>query len=398
MYTEIKKDRWIKEIAYWQDDPLIGAKIIQLTGHISMATNIYCEDPACSKNNRIAVFRSNRCDHFATGELWVIDINTMRSILVDTDTIWFGCFPQAYGDFFFYPKFCGDKWEIRKLCFSTLEIEVVLKFQGNVFPYITLGSASSDARFLANLREVTDGYYEVIVLDLETKKEKILVGGEEFCNPHPRFDRMKGKWVLVQHNRGYRKVNGMIKCIDCEQGVSLVLFEKDGSKRIELPVSRPFIPQGVSGHEAWIYNQPAFIFSTSPLYDPYADGNRCGNLLLYRIGEKKPVVVVNAPDVYFGHVSTSSCGSYWCCDVWDWKHEGKDVCFKPPKIAVGSIKTGKFAFVCEVNGYWPGYEMGHSHPYLSADNRQVIFTSTRTGFPQVFSAILPEGFLENLDR
>ncbi|MGC9065948.1 MAG: hypothetical protein ACP5JO_04890 [Candidatus Ratteibacteria bacterium] len=65
-----------------------------------MATNIYCEDPACSKNNRIAVFRTKTLDRIIPGELYIVDLNEGKSCLVDTDMTWIACFPQAYGDFF----------------------------------------------------------------------------------------------------------------------------------------------------------------------------------------------------------------------------------------------------------------------------------------------------------
>ncbi|MGB9642093.1 MAG: hypothetical protein ACPL3Q_02680, partial [Candidatus Ratteibacteria bacterium] len=50
-----------------------------------MATNIYCEDPACSKNNRIAVFRTKTLDRIIPGELYIVDLNEGKSCLVDTD-------------------------------------------------------------------------------------------------------------------------------------------------------------------------------------------------------------------------------------------------------------------------------------------------------------------------
>jgi len=394
--TMAQKFHWISEIGYWQDADESGAKIRQLTGQISMATNIYCEDPACSKNNRIAVFRTTSPGR-TPGELHIVDLNEMKSCLVDTDMTWIASFPQAYGDLYFYCRFHENKWEIRKLCFFPLEIETVHTFFQDHLPYETLGSASPCGRYLASYHTHPDDTYEVVVFDTETKNEISLVRSHEFCNPHPRFDRINGEFVLVQHNRGYRRVNGVIKKFE-DTGVTLVLFSRDGKSKTILPVSRPFIPQGISGHEAWLNNKPAFIFSTSPADLPYDDGNRCGNLLIYEIGDQKPHVAAHAPETYFGHVSTSACGGYWCCDAWHWKPGDENVCAGcSPDIAVGSIKTGKFAFVCKVGGFWTGYEIVHSHPYLSADNKCVIFTSTRTGFPQVFAAMLPDGFLENLD-
>ncbi len=391
------KSVWINEIGYWPDDQISGARILQLTGFLSMATNIYCEDPACSKKNRIAVYRLPSPVATDPGELWVTDLEQLQSIFVDKEIVWFRSFPQSYGNFFFYQKFNGRLWEIKKLCFPALEVDTVCQLPENSIPYETLGSASPCGRYIANLIS-RDDIFDVVVFDLETKKQQTIVSGPDFCNPHPRFDRMKGEWVLVQHNRDCIKKNGHPVTDETKRGTTLVLCKRDGSTSIELPVARPYIPQSISGHEAWIYNEPAFLFSTTPLNMPYDDGNRCGNLLMYRIGDEKPSVVAHAPEIYFGHVSTSSCGKYWCCDAWDWSPGDIEVCTRnTPKIAVGSIKTGKFAFVCQSGGFWTNYEAGHCHPYLSADNRFVVFSSTRTGIPQVFCAILPDGFLENLE-
>jgi len=386
--------KWISETAYWPDDPVSGTRIVQLTGIVSMATNIYCEDPACSPQNRIAVFRTMKIG--CPGELWIVDINERLSVRIDDGVDWVGSCPQSYGDFFFYPRLKKDKWEMVRLCFSTLETEVVYLFPEKKI-FTTLGSASCDGRYIVNQRTPAENEYQVVVIDIETGKETIIISGADFCNPHPRFDRINGKWILIQKNYGYRRVGRYVRKVYPDATVTLNICSRDGKEKIDAPVAKPFIPCGVSGHEAWLKKQEAFIYSSSCLDQPYEDGNKSGNLLFYKFGGEKPQVITHAPELYFGHVSTSSCGRYWCCDVWYWKHAASDVCNCAPRIAIGSIKTGKFAFVCEVGGFWPNYEIGHSHPYLSSDSKYVIFTSTRTGFPQVFLAELPEGFLEKLE-
>ena len=44
-----------------------------------------------------------------------------------------------------------------------------------------------------------------------------------------------------------------------------------------------------------------------------------------------------------------------------------------------------------------GQQWSHTHPYLTADSAWLIFTSTRSGNPQIFGARLQEGFLEGLE-
>ncbi|MCM8758254.1 MAG: hypothetical protein NC906_00570 [Candidatus Omnitrophica bacterium] len=141
----------------------------------------------------------------------------MQSIFVDKDIVWFRSFPQSYGDFFFYQKFNGIYWEIRKLCFSTLELETVCHLPANAMPYETFGSASGCGRYIANLISYDD-IFNVVVFDLEKKEQKTIISGPDFCNPHPRFDRMKGEWVLVQHNRDCIKKNGHLVIKESESG------------------------------------------------------------------------------------------------------------------------------------------------------------------------------------
>jgi len=38
----------------------------------------------------------------------------------------------------------------------------------------------------------------------------------------------------------------------------------------------------------------------------------------------------------------------------------------------------------------------HTHPYITPDNRHVIFNSDQTGICQVYAAVIPDGFLDNL--
>lgn len=391
---------WCGESAYHPDDPLTGAEIVQLTGNVSISTNIYCEDPACSPDGRIAVVRSQWCNADAPAQLWLVDVAGRRSVMVDTDMSWSGACPQAYGDLFFYPRFRDGRREIVRLRMSSMEKDVVYDLGDDESTFTKLGSASPDGAFLVASRCHSDGRHETFIVELASGRTWPVAIGEDYFNSHPRFDRMDGQYLLIQHNRGQRRVGGgLAQSLVRTEGTTLRLARRDGSESRELPVARPAIAQAVSGHEAWLKGQAAFIYSLSPLDDPHNDGRRVGNLMLYRIGDDRPSVIADAPDLYFGHVSSSSCGCYWVCDAFPWKRDGSDACRTAPRIAVGCINTGKWAFVCEAGGgVWARYENGHAHPILTADNRYVIFTSMRTGLPQVFSATIPSGMLEDLAK
>jgi len=65
---------------------------------------------------------------------------------------------------------------------------------------------------------------------------------------------------------------------------------------------------------------------------------------------------------------------------------------------VGSIKTGRWSVLCESGSSLSIPQYTHPHPYLSPDNKWVIFNSDRTGIPHVYAASVPEGLLDELDR
>lgn len=386
---------WTPGVAFHRDDPICGAPIAQLTIGSLMGDSIYCEDPHCSARcGRIVVIRTDRFIYCAVpSELWLVDPEAGASILIDRD--FGGGFAQgAYGDTIVYVTYSSGGRELVRLRLSTLERATVLRLPQAHAPFAGLGSLSPDGRYYVNLAGSTyKGEVRLLAVDLETGKETLITKDEDVINPHPRFDRMDGTYILVQRNRGQRwdKKNGF-ETFDKNLGATLFLARRDGTERRELPIARPYIPHGISGHEAWVTGQPEIVLSLDLRSGPYDDGKRKGNLVHYRLGDKKPSVLVHAPDKYYGHVSTSYCGKYWISDEWPVGCPR----YMTPKIMIGSIKTGKYAALCQVGGNWCTYETGHAHPYMTADNRRIIFADSRTGIPQVFAAEIPKGFLENL--
>ena len=53
--------------------------------------------------------------------------------------------------------------------------------------------------------------------------------------------------------------------------------------------------------------------------------------------------------------------------------------------------------VCEPTTTGGSAQYTHLHPYMTGDNRWVVFNSDRTGLAQVYIASIPEGFLESLE-
>lgn len=128
------------------------------------------------------------------------------------------------------------------------------------------------------------------------------------------------------------------------------------------------------------------IYGEQPCSDSTAsDPDSTGNAWTAAIGEDCPTPVGAGP-LRLSHVSVSRCGRYWLGDT---GAEGVP-------IVIGSFASGRceravFSRTVNTREQW-----SHTHPYLTADNRWLIFTSTRDGHPQVYGARLAPGWLERL--
>jgi len=145
------------------------------------------------------------------------------------------------------------------------------------------------------------------------------------------------------------------------------------------PVDRPHTPRP-TGHEAWIGQTERIFFSTAS--DPDSEGN------LWTAGLEDPSAVLAArTSTRFGHVSVSRCARFWLGDAT--RDNGIP-------IHIGSLATGTHRPLVKSRTQHDGKQWSHTHPYLTADNRWLIYTSNRSGRPQVYGARIPEGFLESL--
>ena len=87
----------------------------------------------------------------------------------------------------------------------------------------------------------------------------------------------------------------------------------------------------------------------------------------------------------FNHLAVSDDGRFFIVD----DHRTRE-------IFVGSLATGRFEKLCESRTRQGRPQTSHAHPYMTPDNRHVIFNSNVTGVAQVYAARIPDGFLEKL--
>ena len=67
-------------------------------------------------------------------------------------------------------------------------------------------------------------------------------------------------------------------------------------------------------------------------------------------------------------------------------------------IVIGNLWTGKHKTLLQnADAQGGGAQYTHPHPYITADNRHIIYNANPQGIPHVFKAEIPSGFLSSLD-
>lgn len=398
-----KPVKWAQESSDRRDDPVSGARIIQLTSAAAISNNIYGEQPYTSPDGRRIVIARSRDFHFdEEGSILVHELDTLRITMVVSRMRGVrGVFNSAWSGLVHY--WTPDR-RLMRLSLMTLEQEEVFA-QEDPDAFLPSSSVSPDQRFVIGMTPRLTGpgspVFQIVRLDLKKGKQEVIFEHPEIFNPHLQFNPVHGRVILVQNNVGLRlKKDGSIARrpdVFCK----LFQIDNDGSNMKYLPAGPP-VTQGITGHECYIADTGKVLFSAgwnqhsdydwrhSPLHPR-------GNLFVARPGEKRPALF-DAPQHRFNHVSASRCGRYFIAD----SHTGTGLfengrC-KPVSLVVGNLASGKFrTLVHDTEGTSGGNQCTHTHPYLTADNRYVIYNADPGGIPQVFAARLPQGFLQSLD-
>jgi 6-phosphogluconolactonase (cycloisomerase 2 family) len=123
------------------------------------------------------------------------------------------------------------------------------------------------------------------------------------------------------------------------------------------------------------------VFTTAPgVHDSLLAGTG-----VYRLtpGEARPVQIVSGQP--FNHLAVSDDGRFFIVDD-----------YRTQTIHIGSVETGRFLKLCDSRTRQGKPQYTHAHPYLTPDNRHVIFNSNVTGVTQVYAATVSDEFLDKL--
>jgi Tol biopolymer transport system component len=359
-----------------ETDPTSGAEIYQLTNDTRPADNIYGEQPySPPESNRIAVRFYPEGDK--PGGLSILDLEDGSVHPVIKTSPRFPAF-HAWGDYLYCQEESGQKLILKRWHYQTLQEEEVISLptEEGGFSY---GTVSPDHRFYAASVN-RDGLFRVLLIELSSGRRRTLADSPDQLFKHEQFSLDGRNRVLIQANGPGVKV------------VNLGVMELDGEGIDWLPVDAPPVtpvgrwPGGdrytprCTGHEAWIGRTARVFLSTG--YDKDAGTN----LWTAAVGDSAPSVVWKTA-LRFGHVSASRCGTYWVADTSS--EEGVP-------IYIGAFGSGRGERAVVSRTTHDGQQWSHTHPYLTADNRWLVYTSTRSGLPQVYGARLPESFLARL--
>jgi hypothetical protein len=348
-----------------ETDPDSGAETYQLIQDPRPTDDIYGEQPySPPAGNRIAV------EHFATGKrdggLSILDLTDGSLHAVLTSEPRFPAF-HAWGDYLYYQEILGDRLLLKRCHYQKLVKEDVTELptaQGK-FSY---GTVSPDHCYYAASVHPKGSASMVFLMDLKTGRSRILAQRPEYHFKHEQFSRDGRNRVLIQANKLPDVTEVRLGALDVDrEGISW------------FPADRPHTARP-TGHEAWIGRSERILFSTG------SDKDSRGNVWAAALADAAPALITETP-LRFGHVSVSRCGRYWIGDA---------VVEKDIPIHVGSVKSGRHRRLVFSRTRIDGKQWSHTHPYFTADNRWLIFNSTRSGHAQVYGARVPKGFLESL--
>ena len=377
-----------------------GAIIYQITDDSLKKSNIYCETPYCPPDSKCFVFgqvnpkyEANPCElvicELGTWKMYVAARGESQNADPDPEKDG-GPWPlnsqvTREGMFYFRRDAGGGAEEFIKLDLSNGKTEVACSFSKRL-PLPKSGTVSPDGLFYAfGMDMIGMGkefqQFGIEIVDLETGAREVIDSDPYLVNPHTQYDFIKGRQLLIQHNRGGMiDETGKLIRLGGPKGATLYLLDVADGKRTPLKVGKPYTTD-ITGHEAWIGNTKEILFSVIASHEFSAEK---GNLLAVKAGEEARVV---SRGHSFNHVGTSFCGRFYCSD--DWRNGD---------IVIGSILTGKCRVLCHSKSSLGRMQNTHPHGYLTPDLKWVIFNSDRTGISQVYAAKVPEGMIEELEE
>jgi hypothetical protein len=364
----------VREAIPVEVDTESGAVVVQITSQPVNSTNVHMEQRfASADGRRIAIERQ---PFGQPPELWVCDLKTTRLYRIGAGRAMTASFTRS-AVYYLTPS---PETRLMRVNLADLSTREIMAIPGNAPPRKL--AISHDERWLVTGPFlVKDNVFRLDLTELATGKRTTLCELADIPNPHPQFDPGNPSRLLVQVNRGSRFIPGVgFQKLSGPQGATLCLVAVPSGEVTPLPVGLPDTP-AISGHSTWAGRSGRVVFTTAPgVHESLLAGTG-----IFRLtpGEAKCVQIVSGQQ--FNHLAVSDDGRFFIVDD-----------YRTQTIHIGSIETGRSLKLCDSRTRQGKPQYTHAHPYLTPDNRHVIFNSNVTGVTQVYAATVPDPFLEQL--
>ncbi|NQU09619.1 hypothetical protein HQ590_02420 [bacterium] len=374
---------WTFEGADLGPDPDSGAAVRRLTSGPMMNHLIYCEQPYTSPDGkRVAIIRG--CDFTFENDfsLLVAEPDSLRIARVER-SIPRSIAHTSYSEWLYYLTHQGG---LRRVSLLTLAKEQLLP-DGSIPTDTSVQSITPDNEQIVCWEGPGRAEKQIVTYATRSSERRVLFTHPDNNNPHLQVEPVHGNLILLQLVPLGR--------------VPVLVLDRDGSNRQTLPVGAPFTNES-SGHMTWITGTERVVIAVewdraARAHDPRHPE---GNLVITGPGDETPTIF-SAPEHAVYHVSVSRCGTYFVADDFlafelDAFRRGH---IGPARIVVGNLRTGKYRTLirdCQSYGM-AGTSNWEPIPYLTADNRYVIYDASPFGVTQVFAARVPPEFLASLE-
>ena len=392
---------WDAEACELGPDPQTGAWITRMTSTVMSNINIYYEQPyGTPDGRRFAYLRAPGADPRRPPgqQLCVGDLETIRVCLIDDQVRSNMVATSSWSGKVFYLRANG---ELILVDLTTLDKQIALTHWPLPMD-AAVCSVSPDLRYLASSFQDHEFMFNLARIDLHSGQVDVIYRHED-VHGHIQINHVDGRDILLQRNRGLRANHlGQRRHEPAEHtGATHVLIDLDGGNERQLRLGEPWTAQS-TGHASWVAGTGRVALPVQTVHGiqvgaekdrkPVEQDHRHpeGNFLVVAPGEAPRAFP--APGQLFMHAAMSRCGRYFVAD--GFRH-GLPA---PVEIVMGNIETGKHrVLVSDIGGRGGGPACAHPHPYLTADNRHVIYNADPYLVGHVHAARVDDAFRQSLE-
>jgi len=333
----------------FRTDPRGGVVTVQLTSYPRASWNMYFEHNHFTPDGKtVIIMRQRELRPGAPADVYRVDIDGHNLIQLTDDDGIYGVALSRDGRHVYYLH--GTT--LKRVAMDTFELDEILHVPDAKPGGVGMAGQTGDGRFLFCTLGVGD---DVGLFRLATDGS----GAELLCRA-PRLNHVSCSPGHDVVSFG-ATINGRVR---------LWVIDAAGGEPREFPMQR-------FAHCAWLAR-------TRRMQGCLLPPGRA--IMSMAEGDDKPETIVAGP--YFWHSGASLDGEWIVADT-NWLDEG---------LQLVHVATRSFMFLCDAGAADGDSWGGHPEPAISPDGSTVIFTSNRTGVPQVYLAYVPPEMQEALRR